>query len=222
MDCLPFVPCSGGRFRVGAARRRREGAARNIEFIVAIVAAMVGVVSAGTPCSAQLCGEMQALQTPGSFSDATGLSADGTIVVGSMQSAFGQMRGAKWNAVGTLWQMPTLGGKNSQAVGVSANGSTIVGWAQNASSNWRPFRWTASEGMHALGTTAGTASATSADGSVVVGFTNAALSRAFIWTAAEGVRDLGTLGGTDAAATSVSANGVVVVGWSKEIGRAHV
>lgn len=58
--------------------------------------------------------------------------------------------------------------------------------------------------------------AVSADGSVVVGWSN---ERAFRWTASEGMRSLGTLRGGSSVALGVSADGSVVVGWSD--GRAY-
>jgi probable HAF family extracellular repeat protein len=89
----------------------------------------------------------------------------------------------------------------------------------------RAFRWTASGGMQDLGTLGGNESfayGVSADGSVVVGYTdNAVGPRAFRWTASGGMQDLGTLPfGNWSVAYGVSADGSVVVGGgSKSVGR---
>jgi probable HAF family extracellular repeat protein len=76
--------------------------------------------------------------------------------------------------------------------------------------------------MEDLGTLPGVnfsqARGVSADGSVVVGWSN----RAFRWTAAGGMEDLGTLaGGFGSVASDVSADGSTVVGYSTSSGGAR-
>ncbi len=145
----------------------------------------------------------------GGGSLATGVSADGSVVVGVTENAAGKWRvfdsavvGEAWNVV---WQMPVFG-------------SLVVGWDENAAGEWRAFRWTAAGGMQDLGTLPGSdesvAWGVSADGSVVVGgaYNAAGQWRAFRWTAAGGMQDLGMLGG--GGASGVSADGSVVVGWA--------
>ena len=70
-----------------------------------------------------------------------------------------------------------------------------------------------------FGGTSSSASAMSADGSVVVGEADNASNNhyAFRWTSAGGMVNLGTLGGTYASANAVSTNGSVVVGESQDI-----
>jgi probable HAF family extracellular repeat protein len=153
----------------------------------------------------------------GDWSAATGVSADGSVVVGWARNAAGQHRAFRWTAAGGMQDLGTLGGRESAATGVSADGSVVVGWAYNAEGWGHAFRWTAARGMQDLGTLGGRSSganAVSADGSVVVGVAqNAARQRrAFRWTAARGMQDLGTLGGDWNEATGVSADGSVVVG----------
>jgi probable HAF family extracellular repeat protein len=156
----------------------------------------------------------------GNGSWASGVSADGSVVVGEAQNAAWQWRAFRWTAADGMRDLGTLGGDWSQAWGVSADdGSVVVGWARNAAGQPRAFRWTAAGGMQDLGTLGGDSSwarGVSADGSVVVGWAENAAGqlRAFRWTAAGGMQDLGTLGGDWSEARGVSADGSVVVGWA--------
>jgi probable HAF family extracellular repeat protein len=156
----------------------------------------------------------------GRESEAWGISADGSVVVGEAENPARQRRAFRWTATGGMQHLGTLGGSESVAFGVSADGSVVVGWAENAAGRHRAFRWTAARGMQDLGTLGGGSSeawGVSADGSVVVGVAEnaAGLSRAFRWTAAGGMQDLGTMGGNLSTANAVSADGSVVVGWAE-------
>jgi probable HAF family extracellular repeat protein len=106
--------------------------------------------------------------------------------------------------------------------GISADGSTIVGptWV---GPTVEAARYTATDGLVPLGQLPGNpisggsdANATSADGSVIVGYGYVApsVTHAFRWTAAAGMVDLGDLpGGLESSlAYSVSADGSTVVG----------
>jgi probable HAF family extracellular repeat protein len=113
------------------------------------------------------------------------------------------------------------------AFGISADGRVVVGQRAVSISGSAPsgataaFRWTQEGGMETLGTLSSSvisaASAANADGSVIVGTTNAftldnSRRHAFRWTSA-GMQDLGTLnGGTFSVGRGVSADGSVVVG----------
>ncbi|MEZ6242433.1 MAG: GC-type dockerin domain-anchored protein [Phycisphaerales bacterium] len=153
----------------------------------------------------------------GTGSGASGVSADGSVVVGGSSNAAGQSRAFRWTVATGMQNLGTLGGY-SDARGVSADGSVVVGTSGNATGRHRAFRWTVATGMQDLGTLGGTDSeayGVSADGLVVVGGSSnaAGQSRTFRWTAATGMQDLGTLGGYSDA-YGVSADGSVVVGTS--------
>jgi probable HAF family extracellular repeat protein len=176
----------------------------------------VVVVWAAQPSQAQRLIWLGTL--PGGYgSVARGVSADGSVVVGSARNAAELLRAFRWTTSGGIQDLGTLGGDSSWALGVSADGSVVVGSAQNAAGRWRAFRWTAAGGMQdldALGGYRSEAYGVSADGSVVVGSARNAAGqlRAFRWTAARGMQDLGTLGGDESQAWGVSADGSVVVG----------
>jgi probable HAF family extracellular repeat protein len=123
------------------------------------------------------------------------------------------------------------GSVRSGANDVSGNGATVVGLDEGTSV--QGFRWTPSQGMVRLGTLSGRyndvsqATGASALGSVVVGFSGiggylppdglVVYTEAFRWTDAGGMVGLGDLPGgfVESCANGVSADGSVVVGWSK-------
>jgi len=161
----------------------------------------------------------------GGYSEASGVSANGTVVVGFAVNAAGYSHAFRWTASGGMQDLGTLPGYDmSYADGVSADGSVVVGTAVYEYYYFyysRAFRWTASGGMQDLGTLPGGGSSeaygVSADGAVVVGWAENAAEqwRAFRWTVDGGMQDLGTLPGYDMSyADGVSADGSVVVGGS--------
>ena len=170
----------------------------------------------------------------GALSNASAISADGSVVVGGALSAFGSEAFRWTSAVGMVGLGDLPGGQRwSFAYGVSANGSVVTGASRTMVNPGgafpiadQGFRWTASGGMVALGTLAGgtgsLAYGTSADGSVIAGngfeytlFPSGVSSRhdvAARWTSAGGLVDLAGLGGNDGISYGVSADGAVVVG----------
>src|ERR1017187_8396064 len=155
----------------------------------------------------------------GTYSAPNGISADGSVIVGSSSSAFGS-QAFRWTAgSGMVGWAYVPGGTYSSANGISADGSVIVGSSYSPSGN-QAFRWTAGSGMVGLGylpgSTNSSANGVSADGSVVVGTSSSTSGeQAFRWTAGSGMVGLGYLPGTtNSGAAAVSGDGSVVVGTS--------
>ena len=137
----------------------------------------------------------------------TGVSADGSVVVGYGSSASGETA-FRWTSGGGMVGLGDLPGGifQSDAHSVSADGSVVVGNSTSAS-GFEAFRWTSGGGMVGLGDLPGgifssTAESISADGSVIVGVGNLDLAsfttaEAFRWTSGGGMVGLGDLPGGD-------------------------
>jgi probable HAF family extracellular repeat protein len=150
----------------------------------------------------------------GTDSQAYGVSADGTTVVGSSDSASG-VDAFRWSG-GTMTNLGTLGGSSSSANAVSANGAVVVGnayLAGNTVSHAFRYSGTTMTDLGTLGGTFSSANGVSADGAVVVGYAQNAggNNHAFRYSGAT-MTDLGTLGGSVSQASGVSADGTTVVG----------
>jgi probable HAF family extracellular repeat protein len=170
------------------------------------------------------------------YTVANGISADGSVIVGSSVSTTVSLAGApglathayRWTAATGMVDITPGSGLNYAARAVSANGTTIVGTATipdfGTFSQTSAFRWTAATGMTQLGALPApgfpsfvVANAVDADGGVVVGMattpTNAL--HAVRWDGLGAVAtDLGTLGGASSQARGVNADGTVIVGTS--------
>jgi probable HAF family extracellular repeat protein len=188
--------------------------------------AVHAITAAVQPLERRLCLSAATL-TPlgelpgGSFSSApTGISADGSVIVGGSSSASGQ-QAFRWTSDGGMVGLGNLsGGSWSQAHGVSADGSVIVGYDTTKAGD-KAFRWTAAGGMQGLGDlpggNGGWANSASGNGSVIVGQSFSEFHiEAFRWTSGGGMVGLGYLpgGGLESSATRVSADGSVIVGSS--------
>ncbi len=145
----------------------------------------------------------------------TGVSADGMTVVGVIGT--GWFRPFRWTPDDGMMRLDdtTPGSAND----ISHDGLVIVGTEHLGL--WEPFRWTAEEGLELLGALpggsgCGEAISASADGSVIVGWSDPgepSYMEAFRWTADDGMVGLGFLAVSDSSvAMDVSGNGSVIVG----------
>jgi len=136
--------------------------------------------------------------TPQTFSDAQGVSGDGSIAIGYGYSDLG-LEAFRWaQATGILGLGDLPGGLYfSVASGISSDGSVVVGAGWPDTGGFEAIRWTEASGMTPLGRLPGGSNSeaidVSADGSIVVGGGDArgsAGSIAFIWDEANGMRNL--------------------------------
>jgi probable HAF family extracellular repeat protein len=163
---------------------------------------------------------------PGGYSNsgASGVSADGSIVIGHGFDAAG-LQSVRWTSEGG---MVAIGGFGSPYTrGVSGDGSVVVGNGHASYPNAEAFRWTSESGMVGLGDLPGGYSSSlandvSADGSVLVGRGESESgSEALRWTSADGMIGLGDLPGGRflSEAYGVSADGSIIVGSSTVVTR---
>ena len=159
-----------------------------------------------------------------SFSRASAVSGDGSVVVGKAGSwgwqGFEAFRWTRDDGMVGLGVLPDR--RSSGAYGASADGAVIVGDSYPPT---EAFRWTAQDGMIGLGDLPGgeflsAAVGVSADGSVVAGSSSSEHSQnseAFRWTAEDGMVGLGDLPGGNfySVGYGVSGDGRVIVGVSQ-------
>ncbi len=152
---------------------------------------------------------------------ASGISADGSVIVGTIDVGVLNWRAFRWTKEGGVQDLGSLGGSSlTLANGISPDGKVIVGTSGgSATSGPHVFRWTKETGMEDLGTMGGTGArggGISANGAIVgdVDYDTGpgTHSHVFRWTKESGVQDLGTMGGEAASAYAVSADGTVIVG----------
>jgi uncharacterized membrane protein len=154
-------------------------------------------------------------------------SADGDTIAGWGKSAASApyYEAFVWTPQDGMQPLGFLNGpiKLSQALNISADGSTVVGISM-ADIGLEAFRWTRDRGMEALGVIPGvgnsptSATAISADGSVIAGYGLSGPSGYDLWrwTADSGMVDLGELpGGSQfASPNGMTPDGRVIVGTS--------
>ena len=158
----------------------------------------------------------------GTTGKARAVSANGDFVVGDGDVQGSSSAVFRWSKSTGLVQLKALSDSTLCAVGgVSGDGNVVVGTCLVVGNS--AFRWTESSGMVALGQFGGGSSrssnalAISSDAGTVVGIGHPVLTGAMIWHPAGEVSLLGTLpGDVSAAATAVSRNGGVVVGYSTD------
>lgn len=167
---------------------------------------------------------------------ATGISANGGIIVGEARSSLGP-EAFRWTFNEGMVPLGDLDGGffGSGARAISADGSTVVGRGSSESSagSLEAFRWTAATGMAPLGDLPGGEFISdplgiSADGTIVLGYSHRAGGyKAFTWDAAHGMRDLqevlvaefglgpDVVGWRLIAATDISDDGLSIVGYGE-------
>ncbi len=164
----------------------------------------------------------------GRFSHPSGVSNDGSVVVGNCSSPDGD-RPFWWSEKTGLIPLPVPKSSTSSSgvFAMTADGKTIFGWSGDRSSD-PLFRWTVPTGPVPLDFKVGAESrptihAVSADGTVIVGDVERrspepqlSCSEGFRWTAAGGFKKLGFLPGCHVSSSmaAVSADGSTIVGWS--------
>lgn len=157
-----------------------------------------------------------------SASSAWDISGDGRTVVGLGWVNAGTAHAVQSTSGGPLVDLGAVGG-SSRANGVSGDGSIIVGWAEQETGYWQGAYW--HNGALTLLTDASGAAlpeagAVSADGSWIVGLGGGGLET---WRYNTNTHAVEFLGDYDAlndqqAATGVSADGRVIVGYDRAFG----
>ena len=153
----------------------------------------------------------------------TGISADGSVVVGTGTST--DFEAFRWTSSEGMVGLGFLPGRvSSRGTGVSGDGSIVVGSSSDENFASEAFRWTAATGMVGLGDLVGgdgfsIASAVSSDGTAIVGISSRPGApdngEAFRWTSSGGMVGLGNAPDgrfLNSRATAVSADGAVIVG----------
>jgi RNA polymerase sigma factor (sigma-70 family) len=163
------------------------------------------------------------------FSEAIGLSFDGSVIVGHTTSGSSVSSEAfRWSHGKGMMGLGFLPGSSTQswAYGVSSDGSVVVGFGFSGEGT-QAFRWTEAEGMVGLGDLPGgkfssRAWDASLHGEVIVGASASSEGiEAFRWTGDEGMVGMGFLSREgspedeiESEAYAVSADGATIVGDS--------
>jgi len=156
---------------------------------------------------------------------ASGISADGSVVIGNYYSPEGRDGG------GFYWTADTgpvpIGGNG--VAGISADGTTIVGRANDAMGRENAAIWQGGTNWQVLGSFTPDAApcdqflrgayAVNGDGSAIVGlgWNGCSHAHGLRWDAITGMSDLGSVVATRASrANAISDDGRVIVGWSDQ------
>ncbi len=233
LGALPGAVNNSTAFAVSADGLRLAGVAKSIVSGNETDQAFRYVVSSNSPFT----GTMTGLGfLPGTTtSQASGISANGNIVVGASLNPFtGATHAFKWASPGPMQSLPDPPGMTglSIASGISGDGSTIVGGYAAGAWGQRAVRWTGAYGGELLPELPGApavpnsgARSASADGRIIVGYATsndpAADGEAVVWTyrGAVAVKAALASAGIDTAgwslfwANAVSADGRIVVGY---------
>jgi probable HAF family extracellular repeat protein len=162
------------------------------------------------------------------YSAATGISGDGSVVVGPSKSQPGtanNLEAFRWTAETGMVGLGYLpGALYSLATAVSGDGRVVVGFSDSDLPHDESYYWTAEDGLVSLGRPTGGGGSTGSkpfavswDGSVIVGkMWGGGFPEAFRWTQEDGFVGLGDLPGSSdySIAWAVNADGSVVGGTS--------
>ncbi|MGL5768873.1 MAG: autotransporter domain-containing protein [Plesiomonas shigelloides] len=152
---------------------------------------------------------------------ANGISADGSIIVGTASDKNNNEHAVYWDRVAnTIHDLGSFSHSSSQysnAIAANRDGSVIVGSSTNFAGVTQGFRWTTKAGMVELQSLGGTSQATGvSDTGRIIGYSTNAKNegRAVYWDKNK-IRDLGTLRADNSGSSSaqaISATGKVIVG----------
>lgn len=152
---------------------------------------------------------------------ANGISADGSIIVGTASDKNNNEHAVYWDRVAnTIHDLGSFSHSSSQysnAIAANRDGSVIVGSSTNFAGVTQGFRWTTQAGMVELQSLGGTSQATGvSDTGRIIGYSTNAKNegRAVYWDNNK-IRDLGTLRADNSGSSSaqaISATGKVIVG----------
>jgi uncharacterized membrane protein len=155
---------------------------------------------------------------PRSFTTAEAASFNGSFVTGRTGAD-----SYRWFQDGTIDDIPPLAGslRSNDATGISYDGGVVVGNCQTPDGP-RGYRWTPAGGSTPIplpdpqpNSNEGRASAVSADGTHIAGFSRSATGyHGYLWSTTAGFErtSLGLPGGQGSYARDISADGTVVVG----------
>ncbi|MDX2148958.1 MAG: hypothetical protein SFZ23_15690 [Planctomycetota bacterium] len=180
------------------------------------LAAAAGMLAAVSGVSAQSITSI-GLPPGGSFSSASAVSANGSVVAANVDMASAY----RWTSSGLVSIGSLPGAFATSAEDISSDGSVIVGgvFLSSPEETVRAHRWTSSGGMQDLGLPSGgvasVALGVSGDGNTVTGYSFDVdfNTTAFRWTSGDGMRSLGTLpGATTSEGRKVSRDGGTIIG----------
>ena len=162
--------------------------------------------------------ELPALSAVRPDSEATGVSGDGSIVVGSAFPSgppSSNRMAVRWSAAGPQGLGFLPNGFSSEATAISRDGSTIVGLSDQTNGSRLAFAWRAGTGFTILPSgTDGTAFGVNHDGRIVVGFVDGNLG-GVMWRDAVATPLLLSPGLVTATPRAVSDDGGVAVGVAR-------
>lgn len=179
------------------------------------------------PTNAYLWSEQGGYRSLGNFAGAdhsypSGVSADGAVIVGTAEAAFGTLhRALIWTEAGGLRALSGVG-PQSGTTGVSDDGRVVAGW-RVVNDRTRAFTWDTQTGPHDLSSLFADgeceARGINNDGSIVVGasFGSGIHATATLWRDGQAA-SLGHLSGFwESRATGVSDDGTVIVGIAESL-----